>query len=421
MSLLLLLGCGNTFFGKDPSGDDTGPLDSGPVTKTDAVADADADADSDADTDTDPTTGAALEELLAALRADRDDALQELNLSHGFPVAVDGGWLFVCTFGPDYGLAGDMNGWSSEPMNQEDDFSWLVRSASAGDGYKYTDGRAWEPDPWSRAYRYDEYGEMSNVPDPSVAHLERLFGVGGATASARTLHLWVPPSHTHTLYAHDGQNLFDPEAFWGGWRLDESVPDQMLVVGLDNTADRMDEYTHTEDYVYSTWYGGGADDYLTYLRDDVRPLVEDVYGAEGTVGILGSSLGGLVSLYAALAQPEDYTFAASLSGTVGWGSIGADNPTLIDLYTGAGHGGTALYLDSGGGGTCVDSDGDGIEDDARDGSDNYCENLQLRDVLESEGYRFDEDLWHWWEPGAEHNEAAWAERVGMPLSVFAGL
>jgi hypothetical protein len=106
---------------------------------------------------------------------------------------------------------------------------------------------------------------------------------------------------------------------------------------------------------------------------------------------------------------------------MGWGSIGLHNETLIERYTAAGHGATALYLDSGGGGTCFDGDGDGIEDDDPTGADNYCENKQLEAVLQANGYVAGVDLWHWWEPGALHNEAAWAARVWRPFDHFAAL
>jgi hypothetical protein len=107
---------------------------------------------------------------------------------------------------------------------------------------------------------------------------------------------------------------------------------------------------------------------------------------------------------------------------MGWGSIEANNETMIQRYAAAGHRDTALYVDSGGyGTTCVDSDGDGTNDDDLDAADNYCENTQLRDVLEEAGYEFDVDLWHWWEPDAEHNEAAWADRAAMPMDIFVSL
>jgi predicted alpha/beta superfamily hydrolase len=257
---------------------------------------------------------------------------------------------------------------------------------------------------------------------PEGAHLERHFRVGSDTLAERTIRVWVPAeSPTHVLYTHDGQNLFDPSAFWGGWHLQDSAPEAMLIVGIDNTDARMDEYTHDQDVIDGTAYGGRGAEYAAFVEDDVRPLIASVYGEPPVVGTMGSSLGGLISFYIADQYPGEYDYAASLSGTMGWGSIGADNATMIDIYAAAGHRDTALYLDSGGDGTCWDNDGDGIQDDDPDATDNYCENAQLRDVLAAEGYTYDVDLWHWHEPGAEHNEEAWAARVWRPLQIFAGL
>ena len=167
--------------------------------------------------------------------------------------------------------------------------------------------------------------------------------------------------------------------------------------------------------------GGGADIYADFVEDEVRPFIVAQYGDADVVGSLGSSLGGLVSFVIADRHPGRYDMVLSLSATIGWGSIGEDGPTIVDAYRSAGHRDTAIYLDSGGSGSCVDSDGDGVPDDG-DANDNYCENLWFRDVLSEElGYRFDADLWHWHEPGASHNEAEWAARVNLPLEIFAGL
>jgi Putative esterase len=169
--------------------------------------------------------------------------------------------------------------------------------------------------------------------------------------------------------------------------------------------------------------GGKGDAYADFLKNTVRPLIQKQYGETGPVGIMGSSLGGLISLHIADREPGEYAFAASLSGTVGWGSIGDGirNPTMIERYKARGHQGTVLYIDSGGSGTCFDSDSDGIADDDPDAHDNFCENNQLRDALLSVGYASEKDLFHWWEPGAQHNEAAWGARVFRPLSIFSGL
>lgn len=366
--------------------------------------------------------------LRAAIAGERDaeDALAAVADSGGLPVRTeDGTFLFACTCGDGtWYLAGDHEGWTGQEMTKSGDLWWIEVEIAEPDGslYKFTDQESWTPDPWGRRYGYDDYGEYSLVRS-TAAHLERWYDVSGEGLVARDLQVWVPAdgAFTHALYAHDGQNLFDPNAFWGGWRLDESLPDGVLVVGIDNTVDRMEEYTHTTDRISGTTYGGEGDAYARLVEETVRPMMERAYGEAEVTGTMGSSLGGLISFYIADQYPGRYDMAISLSGTMGWGSIGSDNPTMLDLYADAGHRGVALYLDSGGEGPCEDSDGDGLEDDSAEAYDNYCENRQLADVLEGVGYVYEEDLWHWWEEGAEHNEAEWAARVWRPLTIFASL
>lgn len=373
--------------------------------------------------DTGADTGAvpSAEEILVTLRGDVEAGMLARS-TDGWPLAVEGGLLFVHAAPGAWSLAGDFEGWSGLPMTEDEGFSWIVAEVNGPSGYKFTDGADWVADPWSRQHTFDDFGEMSLV-NAEESHLERLFGVTDGTLRPRTVRAWVPAgAPTHVLYVHDGQNLFDPGAMWGGWHLQDSVPAGVLVVGLDNTADRMEEYTHVEDLLDGEPYGGWGDRYAAFLQDDVRPLVAATWGEPPTVGVMGSSLGGLVSFHVADLYPGEYAFAASLSGTMGWGSIGAENETMIQRYAAAGHRDTALYLDSGGyGTTCADADGDGTNDDDPEAADNYCENAQLRDVLAGVGYIFEADLWHWHEPGAAHNEAAWAERVWRPLEIFASL
>ncbi|MCB9763252.1 MAG: prolyl oligopeptidase family serine peptidase [Alphaproteobacteria bacterium] len=353
------------------------------------------------------------------------DLLLTVALSDGWPIdGGDGTWIFVA---PDRGedsvaLAGDHSDWQPAAMTREAGLWWIRVAIEAPEGslYKLVRGAAWDADPWSRAYGYDENGEHSLVRGGG-AHLERWPEQGDANVGPRTVRVWVPRrAATHLLYAHDGQNLFAPDAIWGGWRLDESLGPATMVVAIDNTAARMDEYTHVQDYVFDAWMGGQGDAYADFVRDTVRPLVAERYGEPDTVGVMGSSLGGLISLHLALRDPEGYDFAASLSGTVGWGSIGADNETMIERYVDAGPFGVPIYLDSGGGpgSGCVDTDGDGIEDDSPDSSDNFCETRQMADAMAAAGWVWEQDLWHWWEEGEPHNEAAWAARVWVPLSLF---
>ncbi|MFO0757904.1 MAG: alpha/beta hydrolase-fold protein [Byssovorax sp.] len=365
-----------------------------------------------------------LDTILAELRADTDGTLAKYAALAGWPVPVSGGYLFVSTDPKLTFAAGDHDGWAGTAMKADQGFSWVVIAAPMNDHYKFTDKTTYASDPWSRSYNYDEFGEIS-LALPVGAHLDRFFGVGDAKLEPRTVRVWVPAEPvTHELYVHDGQNLFDPQGIWGGWHLQDTVPPGMLLVGIDNTPARMDEYTHVPDKIDGQLMGGLGDAYADFLEVTVRPLIRAAYGEPGPVGVMGSSLGGLISFHVADHEPGKYAFAASLSGTMGWGSIGAGvhNPTMIERYKAHGHQGTVLYLDSGGSGNgCADSDGDGVDDDDPDAADNYCENTQLRDTLASVGYVKDQDLFYVWDPGAMHNEAAWAARVAVPMQIFNGL
>jgi hypothetical protein len=357
------------------------------------------------------------------------EGLRRVAHSGGWPIETPSGFLFARHddgAGP-YRLAGDFNAWTGAEMALQSG-AWFVTVAIAEpDGAKYKlvagDG-SFAADPFARRYGYDEYGEHSLVR-ASGAHLERWPELGAEGVAARTLRVWVPRlPPTHHLYAHDGQNLFDPAAPFGSWKLADAVSDTTLVAGIDNTgAGRMREYTQVEDVIGGQSIGGGAPAYVAFVADTLRPFIESRYGKPARTGLIGSSLGGLVTFFQALEQPARWDFAASLSGTFGWGSIGASNPTLIARFSATDRWPIVLYLDSGGGpgSGCVDSDGDGVRDDTADAKDNYCETEQLKQILEARGWQQGADLWHWWEPDAPHSEAAWAARVFRPVEVFEGL
>jgi predicted alpha/beta superfamily hydrolase len=344
-------------------------------------------------------------------------------------------------------VAGEFNGWdaAATPMTAlAGDIYWAKLPIDTGPNrylYKITDGASWMADPMARRFGYDTYGEYSLVSGGiDQGHLERHVGIAGYGLPSRPLTIYLPPGYETSsadfpvLYAHDGQNLFDPLAMSGGWHLDQTIEDLLqqgvvqpfIVVGIHNTSARMDEYTHVQDVLSGQTIGGKGDAYYDLVRTRVMPLVEGHYrvrtGPEST-WTMGSSLGGLIALYFGMKHPDVFGRVAGMSSTLGWGSIGANNPTLMDLLASMNHPAVVFYLDSGGddGGPpgCVDSDSDGVLDDAPASSDNYCETVQMRDALVSDGYVYDVDLVHWHEPGAPHNEAAWGARVGWPLEVLA--
>lgn len=110
------------------------------------------------------------------------------------------------------------------------------------------------------------------------------------------------------IYMHDGQNLFDTStAAYGEWNVDEaldSINAKVIVIGIEHGNDkRIDELTPFKNEKYG---GGKADDYLDFIVKTLKPKVDATYrtktNAKNTA-IFGSSLGGLVSFYAAIKYP----------------------------------------------------------------------------------------------------------------------
>ncbi len=142
----------------------------------------------------------------------------------------------------------------------------------------------------------------------------------------RFLRVWLPPGydeaqnkarHYPVLYLNDGQNLFESSTSFTGveWQADETADrlireDQIppiIVVGIDNAGkDRLREYMpHRSMHPRMLRVQGKY--YPKFLTNEVMPFVQARYrvatGPENT-GMGGSSLGALIALYTAIAQPE---------------------------------------------------------------------------------------------------------------------
>lgn len=414
--MILLLACtGPSWRGEDPvpAGDDTATVED--------TADT---ADSGDTGDTQDTGGQsdadyAVFEQMREGEIDPEAGFYAVAESGGWPIERDGVYVFAAlNEGPEVRLAGDHNGWSPEPM--EPGAVWWAEvdiAEPAGSLYKFVVEEQYLADDWSRAYGYDDNGTFSLV-EGAGGHLEWW------PIDSRVVRVWVPTGTlTHQLYVADGQNLFDPDAIYGGWHLQDALGAGTMAIGIDNAGGgRLDEYAPVEDDISGQGdvYGGGADDYADWVLGTIRPEMESAYGQADTRGLMGSSMGGLISVYMAFRDPAEWDYAASLSGTVGWGSISGDDPVIFEAALLKKD--VAVYLDSGGteGSGCVDSDGDGVQDDGDD-NDNYCVTRQLADLMAEAGWTWESDLWHWHEPGAAHNEAAWAARVSRPVGYFEAL
>ncbi len=146
----------------------------------------------------------------------------------------------------------------------------------------------------------------------------------------RTRRIWIylPPDYASSdrrypvLYMHDGQNLFDAAtAFAGEWGVDESLDSLhaagdpgVIVVGVDNGGDaRIAEYSP---WVHPRHGGGDGDAYADWLATTLKPWVDARYRTRpepAATGIVGSSMGGLTSLYAALRHPDVFGQAGVFS------------------------------------------------------------------------------------------------------------
>ena len=408
-----------------------------------------------------PATGdkATFDQYLLDLKATSDKATRDqltstffrkIEYSGGFPI-IDGNTItFVhqaSASNEPIRVSGDFNAWSAtanvmtRPVSDYDLYYTTITVSNPRTRlmYKYinkTSGQdVYYADPVSRRFQYDSYGQYSLVfggSQSEKSHLERLPQFqSDYVGYDRDLWLYMPPGYDQepdtypVVYMHDGQNLFDPNAFYGGWKVDQVIDSllaqnklqEMVVVGIANSPDRMDEYTHVEDFLpaYGGYLGGTADLYALSIVSEVKPFIDSHYrtrpGRESTA-MLGSSLGGVISYYVGWQYSDLFKYVGGMSSTFGWGSLNLHNPTMIENLQSTAKLPVIWYLDSGGddGGGCKDSDNDGVYDDSANSDDNYCETWQMYNVLKAKGYATSE-LKYITSPGQEHNEASWNTRV----------
>lgn len=142
--------------------------------------------------------------------------------------------------------------------------------------------------------------------------------------TTKKIWMYLPKNYNATnkkypvIYMHDAQNLFDATTSYAGeWSVDEtldSINAQVIVVGIEHGNDkRMEELTPYKNEKYG---GGNADNYLDFIVTTLKPYVDKTYRTKTNArntGIMGSSLGGLVSYYAILKYPEIFRKAGVFS------------------------------------------------------------------------------------------------------------
>lgn len=277
------------------------------------------------------------------------------------------------------------------------------------------------------------------LPKVSRGTLERLEHFPSKFVAARHVDVWLPPGYNrqtryNVLYMHDGQMLFDGQTTWNkqAWHVDETVAKLMqegriaptLVVGIWNNG----SYRHAEyfpekqlDYlppatrqalVTQGLQGKPLSDaYLKFLVHELKPFIDQKYATYTDAAhtfVMGSSMGGLVSVYAMCEYPEVFGGAAGLS-THWVGShqanatipLAAFNYLRDHLAAPAGH---RVYQDHG----TIELDAlyapaqTFVDELIRERG--YTELNFLSRVFQNEG----------------HNEAAWSRRLEIPLVFLLG-
>ncbi|MEM9234123.1 MAG: alpha/beta hydrolase-fold protein [Pseudomonadota bacterium] len=272
----------------------------------------------------------------------------------------------------------------------------------------------------------------------------------------REVQVWLPPGYENSgerypvLYMHDGQNLFEGGRSYTGdeWTVDETMTRLMaegtirpaIVVATDNTGEtRWSEYAPQK--VVERWpedrreemkeairemldgmenvdpdamYLQG-DAYLRFMVDELKPRIDAEYrtltGPEDTM-VAGSSMGGLISLYALAEYPDVFGAAACVS--IHW-PIG--DPERDDAMTSI----PAMqdYLAA----SALDPTRQRIWfDRGTDTLDAFYGPYahQMAGWFAAQYPEAGENITFRTYTGTEHNEAAWAARLADPLTFLLG-
>jgi predicted alpha/beta superfamily hydrolase len=135
----------------------------------------------------------------------------------------------------------------------------------------------------------------------------------------RRYQVYLPPGYAASkkrypvLYMHDGQNVFDDRtSYVGEWGVDEAMDELARSKGLDVIVVAIEHGSDKRINELKPWdkekYGKGeADQYLRFIVEVVKPRIDAQYRTRpdrAHTGIMGSSLGGLTSWYAAFKYPQ---------------------------------------------------------------------------------------------------------------------
>jgi predicted alpha/beta superfamily hydrolase len=230
----------------------------------------------------------------------------------------------------------------------------------------------------------------------------------------RDIFVYLPPSYGKgekrypVIYMHDGQNLFDQATSFGeAWGVDHTLEEaageglEAIVVGIPNMgSERLNEYSPWREERHNA--GGKGDLYLDFLVNTLKPVIDRDFRTRPerkSTGIAGSSMGGLISLYAFFRHPDVFGFAGVMSAALWFG-----DRKIFEYVEQAPHIPGKIYLDVG----------------TQEGEEELNDVRRLKEILAAKGYRMGRELLFFVEMGGAHNEAAWARRLRRELRFLLG-
>lgn len=281
----------------------------------------------------------------------------------------------------------------------------------------------------------------AQMPQLSSGKLVRYAHFRSAFVDARNVDVWMPDGYTaaikyDVLYMHDGQMLFDSATTWNKqeWGVDEVAGELLrakkirncIIVAIWNTPKRRVEYYPAKafDLLAPAWqdslrkdgeYSGRplSDDYLRFIVKELKPFIDSAYSTKkdrAHTFIAGSSMGGLISLYAICEYPDVFGGAACMS--THWpGTVKRNVPDIAKgfmdymkthLPDPAKH---RFYFDRG--------------DQTLDSW--YAPYQLLADaVMKAKGYNAKNWVTRIF-PGADHSERSWHARLQTPILFLLGM
>ncbi len=183
--------------------------------------------------------------------------------------------------------------------------------------------------------------EKKSTAALNVSLLKKEFIIPNLNEISHKVWIYLPPNYHNSskkypvIYMHDAQNLFDAATSYAGeWEVDETLNKLykktgkgFIVVGIENGGEeRLNEYTPWENEKYG---GGKGVIYVDFIVKTLKPYIDDHYRTkkqQKNTGLIGSSLGGLISYYGGLAYPKTFGKIGALS-TSFWFSEKVENFT----------------------------------------------------------------------------------------------